>query len=52
MVLCKIVCDKEHLTLQNNYRVTKKFPIAKFDCITKVKMPTDIHLNVNLTFEK
>ena len=24
--------DKEHLALRNNFRVTKKFPIAKFDC--------------------
>ena len=24
--------DKEHLTLRNNFRVTKKFLIAKFDC--------------------
>ena len=24
--------DKEHLVLRNNFRVTKKFPITKFDC--------------------
>ena len=27
--------DKEHLALKDNFRVTKKFLIAKFDCITK-----------------
>ena len=25
--------NKEHLALRNNFRVTKKFLIAKFDCI-------------------
>ena len=25
--------DKEHLALRNNFRVTKKFLITKFDCI-------------------
>jgi hypothetical protein len=28
------VCDKEHLPLRNNFRVTKKFLITKFDCTT------------------
>ena len=27
------VCNKEHLALRNNFRVTKKFLITKFDCI-------------------
>ena len=27
--------DKEHLALRNNFRVTKKFLITKFDCISK-----------------
>ena len=27
--------DKEHLALRNNFRVTKKFLITKFDCIFK-----------------
>ena len=27
--------DKEHLALKDKFRVTKKFLIAKFDCITK-----------------
>ena len=26
--------DKEHLVLRNNFWATKKFLIAKFDCIT------------------
>ena len=30
--------DKEHLELRNNFRVTKKFLIAKFDCILKKNM--------------
>ena len=30
--------DKEHLALRNNFRVTKKFFIAKFDCIIFRKM--------------
>ena len=34
MVLCLNVCDKEHLALRNNFRVTKKFLITKFDCIS------------------
>ena len=25
--------DKEHLALRNNFRVTKKFLITKFNCI-------------------
>ena len=33
MVLWLNVCDKEHLALRNNFRVTKKFLITKFDCI-------------------
>jgi hypothetical protein len=28
--------DKEHLALRNNFRVTKKFLITKFDCIIKL----------------
>ena len=31
--------DKEHLTLRNNFRVTKKFLITKIDCNTKVPTP-------------
>ena len=27
------VKDKEHLALRNNFRATRKFLIAKFDCI-------------------
>ena len=27
--------DKEHLALRNNFRVTKKFLITKFDCIMR-----------------
>ena len=27
------ICDKEHLALRNNFRVTKKFLIGKFDSI-------------------
>ena len=30
---------KELLALRNNFRVTKKFLIAKFDCIAKPKTP-------------
>ena len=26
--------DKEHLALRNNFRVTQKFLITKFDCTT------------------
>ena len=33
MVLWLNVCDKEHLVLRNNFRVTNKFLISKFDCI-------------------
>ena len=33
MVLWLNVCDKEHLALRNNFRMTKKFLITKFDCI-------------------
>ena len=33
MVLWLNVCDKEHLTLRNNFRVTKKLLITNFDCI-------------------
>ena len=29
--------NKEHLALRNNFRVTKKFLIAKFDCSSKVE---------------
>ena len=29
--------DKELLALRNNFRVTKKFLIANFDCITKIR---------------
>ena len=32
MLLWLNVCDKEHLALRNNFRVTKKFLITKFDC--------------------
>jgi hypothetical protein len=32
MVLWFNVCNKELLALRNNFRVTKKFLIAKFDC--------------------
>ena len=32
IVLWFNVCNKELLTLRNNFRVTKKFLIAKFDC--------------------
>ena len=27
--------DKEHLALRNNFRVTKKFLITKFDCTSQ-----------------
>ena len=27
--------NKEHLAIRNNFRVTEKFLIAKFDCNTK-----------------
>ena len=37
MVLCLNVCDKEHLALRNNFRVTKKFLITKFDCILRIR---------------
>ena len=33
IVLWFNVCNKELLALRNNFRVTKKFLIAKFDCI-------------------
>ena len=32
-VLWLNVCDNEHLVLRNNFRVTKKFLITRFDCI-------------------
>ena len=32
IVLWNNVCNKELLELRNNFRVTKKFLIAKFDC--------------------
>ena len=35
MVLWFNVCNKELLALRNNFRVTKKFLIAKFDCIIR-----------------
>ena len=31
MVLWLNVCDKEHLALRNNFRLTKKFLNTKFD---------------------
>ena len=35
MVIWLNVCDKEHLmALRNNFSVTKKLLITKFDCIT------------------
>ena len=49
MVLWLKVCDKEHLALRNNFRVTKKFLITKFDCIRirsatkKHKIGTEVH---------
>ena len=36
IVLWFNVCNKELLALRNNFRATKKFLIAKFDCITKI----------------
>ena len=33
MVFWLNVCDKEHLVLRNNFKLTKKFLITKFDCI-------------------
>ena len=33
IVLWFNVCNKELLALRNNFRVTQKFLIAKFDCI-------------------
>ena len=36
IVLWFNVCNKELLALRNNFRVTKKFLIAKFDCISKM----------------
>ncbi len=33
--------DKEHLALRNNFRVTKKFLITKFDCM---------YLSISLSF--
>ena len=33
--------DKEHLELRNNFRMTKKFLIAKFDCTWQIsRLPT------------
>ena len=31
--------DREHLALRNNFRVTKKFLIAKFDCTRALSIP-------------
>ena len=42
MVLWLNVCDKEHLALRNNFRVTKKFLITKFDC-TKLVNWANLH---------
>ena len=39
--------DKEHLTLRNNFRVTKKFLITKFDC-TYVLATFDSHTLIKL----
>ena len=38
LMFCKNIdpWDKEHLALRNNFRVTKKFLIAKFDCSSKM----------------
>ena len=33
LVLWSNVCDKEYLAVRNNFRVTEKFLITKFDCI-------------------
>ena len=39
--------DKELLALRNNFRATKKFLIAKFDCNTKICF---VSKNKNLLF--
>ena len=42
--------DKELLALRNNFRVTKKFLIAKFDCITLYAVITNVCLKPTLDF--
>ena len=37
--------DKEHVALSNNYRVTKKFLITKFDCALSFTLTSE-----NLSF--
>ena len=38
MILWLNVCDNEHLVLRNNFMVTKKFLITKFDLPTYRKV--------------
>ena len=38
MVLWLNVFDKEHLALRDNFAITKKFLITKFDCITQLSV--------------
>ena len=48
MVLWFDVCNKELLALRNNFRVTKKFLIAKFDC-TLIWIP-DLRYNLEFIY--
>ena len=41
--------DKEHLALRNNFRTTRKFLIAKFDCIT-INIIMSVMIFQNVTF--
>ena len=43
IVRISALCSEEHLTLKrNNFAVTKKFLITKFDCILKTDMALDL----------
>ena len=45
--------NKELLALRNNFRATKKFLIAKFDCISNIEViKKDKNLPVQLQLEK
>ena len=41
--------DKEHLALWNNFRVTKKFLITKFDCTIKRKINSYVFVKFTIS---
>ena len=44
--------DKEHLALRNNFRATRKFLIAKFDCICELLSGCFFKFSSALHFEE